>query len=489
MSAPVLIAPIEQVDQAVNGLRRAAPEMSADHAFSRRQLMVLLLLLMLAVLSGVFFPIATGVALVGLCTVLYISSLGYRLLLVRRGLSGEHLIRVSAEDARSVAHEDLPVFTVLVPAYREPEVIAKIVDALGALEYPADRLDVKLMLEEDDEETLAAVIRTGLPAGVQVIRVPAMEPRTKPKACNVGLAMARGEYITIFDAEDKPEPLQLRRAVVALRRLGRDVACLQARLGFFNQSQNMMTRWFTIEYGSWFRFLLPGLVASRATIPLGGTSNHFRTDTLRAVGGWDPFNVTEDADLGVRLARLGYRVGVLDSETAEEANSDVVNWIKQRSRWYKGYLQTWLVHMRAPVRLHRELGGTQAIGFHLFVLGTPLLALINPIFWVLALLWVVDQPAWVAALFPPGLFYVAFASFLIGNAAVLYTNLLTVRMLDRRGLLLAALLMPAYWFLMSAAAVKAGFQLLFQPSYWEKTTHGLSEPHHGESLLAAERVA
>jgi cellulose synthase/poly-beta-1,6-N-acetylglucosamine synthase-like glycosyltransferase len=291
------------------------------------------------------------------------------------------------------------------------------------------------------------------------------------------LQSATGDLVTIFDAEDRPEPLQLRRAVVALDRLGEDFACVQARLGYFNARQNLITRWFTIEYGTWFRFLLPGLVSVGAPIPLGGTSNHFRAPLLRALQAWDPYNVTEDADLGIRLARLGYSVGVLDSITDEEANSDFVNWVKQRSRWYKGYLQTWLVHMRRPVAVHRELGVRGALGLHLFVLGTPLTAVINPLFWILAVLWFAQKPGGVAALFPPQVYYIALACFVLGNAAVVYVNVLTTRVINQPGLLGAALLVPAYWVMMSVAAAKAGYQLVFKPSYWEKTSHGLdTEP-------------
>jgi cellulose synthase/poly-beta-1,6-N-acetylglucosamine synthase-like glycosyltransferase len=463
------------LERSLVALRRAAPEMSAHTVLSGRQKMGMAAVGAAVVCAILGNPLVTAQLLVGLATMFYGLALGYRLLLVRRGMRGENTVRVSDAEALAVADADLPVYTVLVPAYREPEVIARVIAAVGALDYPADRLDVRLLLEADDEETIAAA-RTGiegLPASI--ILVPSAEPRTKPKACNFGLQGAPGELVTIFDAEDRPEPLQLRRAVVALRRLGDDYACVQARLGYFNSRQNIITRWFAIEYANWFGLLLPGLVSVAAPVPLGGTSNHFRTGLLRDVGAWDAFNVTEDADLGIRLARLGYSVGVLDSLTEEEANSDFVNWVKQRSRWYKGYLQTWLVHMRRPVSVHRDLGWRGALGLHLFVLGTPLTALINPLFWALTLVWYVQQPEWVAQLFPATVFYVALFCFLIGNAAVVYMNLLTTRIMAQPGLLGAAAAVPLYWLMMSAAAAKAAFQLVCTPFYWEKTSHGLNE--------------
>jgi cellulose synthase/poly-beta-1,6-N-acetylglucosamine synthase-like glycosyltransferase len=306
--------------------------------------------------------------------------------------------------------------------------------------------------------------------------VPPGEPRTKPKACNVGLMRSRGELVTIFDAEDRPEPLQLRRAVVAFRRLGPRVACLQARLSYHNAEQNVLTRWFTVEYDTWFRWLLPGLMATGAPIPLGGTSNHIRREALVAVGAWDPWNVTEDADLGLRLARCGYEVAMLGSTTAEEANSDAINWVKQRSRWYKGYLQSFAVHVRHPVALWREVGVRGVVGMVLFVAATPVLAMVNPLFWALTALWILARPAAVAALFPPLVYYPGLAVWMVGGLAAILAGVANARAAGKPHLAGAALVSPLYWVLMSLAAIKAGVQLVTQPSYWEKTTHGLDAP-------------
>ena len=379
-------------------------------------------------------------------------------------------------EAREVTDAELPVYTVLVPAYREPAVIASVVAGMTALEYPADRLEVMLLLEADDTDTLAAA-RAALGGDrrgpIRVVEVPPGEPRTKPKACNVGLLRSRGELVTIFDAEDRPEPLQLRRAVVAFRRLGPRVACLQARLSYHNAEQNLLTRWFTVEYDTWFRWLLPGLMATGAPIPLGGTSNHIRRDALVAVGAWDPWNVTEDADLGLRLARCGYRVAMLGSTTEEEANSDAINWVKQRSRWYKGYLQSFAVHVRHPVALTREVGVRGVVGMVLFIAATPVLAAINPLFWALTGLWILGRPAAVAALFPPLVYYPGLAVWMIGGFAALVAGVANTRASGKPHLAGAALISPLYWVLMSLAAIKATVQLITQPSYWEKTTHGL----------------
>jgi cellulose synthase/poly-beta-1,6-N-acetylglucosamine synthase-like glycosyltransferase len=266
--------------------------------------------------------------------------------------------RVTPAELSALQDDQLPSFTVLVPMYKEPEVAQKIIQAVSSLDYPQDKLDVKLLLEDDDAPTRAKVEEVGenLPACVEVVVVPPVpkgQPKTKPRACNWGLERARGEYLVIFDAEDQPEPDQLKKAIVVFRKLeaaGKSsVACLQAKLNYFNARQNALTRFFTLEYTNWFDLFLPGLHAVRTPIPLGGTSNHFRTSVLQQVGGWDPFNVTEDCDLGIRLTRQGYTTEILDSTTWEEANCQVGNWVRQRSRWIKGYFQTHLVHTRDAV--------------------------------------------------------------------------------------------------------------------------------------------
>lgn len=492
MSTPALwtgdgsVGPDERakIEESVYRLHRAEPRLSALHLLSRGQGVCLVIVLAALVGLAVYDLLLAMQVLIGLATCLYVASLVYRIVLVRRGMHAEHLVRVSDAEARALADRDLPVYTVLIPAYHEPQVIEKIISAVRGLEYPSEKLDVRLLLESDDVETIERARAGAAAGGFTIVLVPEGGPRTKPKACNYGLLDAAGELVTIFDVEDRPEPLQLRRAVVALRRLGPQYACVQAELGFYNWRQNRITRWFEIEYGTLFRIVLPGLVASRSVIPLGGTSNHFRIDELRRAGAWDPHNVTEDADLGVRLARMGYSVGVFNSVTSEEANSDFINWVKQRSRWYKGYLVTWLVHTRQPIRLYREIGMRGVVGLALFVLGTPLTSLLNPLFWALTIAWFAQHPAGISELFPPVVFYPALVCMLLGNAAVMYMNVLSVRVMQRPELLVSALLSPIYWLMMSAAAVKAAYQLVAHSTLWEKTTHGLDSAAEGHEQVS-----
>jgi cellulose synthase/poly-beta-1,6-N-acetylglucosamine synthase-like glycosyltransferase len=348
------------------------------------------------------------------------------------------------------------------------------VAGLSRLDYPPTKLDVKLLLEEDDGATLDAVAAMQLPAFIHPVVVPAAHPRGKPKACNYGLMHARGEFVVIYDAEDVPEPDQLKKAVLGFRKkVPADVVCLQAKLSYYNSDQNWLTRWFAIEYSMWFDLFLPGLDASGAPVPLGGTSNHFKAASLLEIGAWDPFNVTEDADLGVRLYKRGWRTAVIESTTYEEATSEIYNWIRQRSRWVKGYVQTYLVHMRHPVKFCRAIGLRAFLSFNMVVGGMFFGLLMNPILWCLTALWYMRHAHLISQVFPGPVFYLGGVSLVVGNMAFVYLNVagcLRPGMYDKVKL---ALMSPLYWALMSVAAWKGFAQLWFKPFYWEKTVHGL----------------
>ncbi|RLP07055.1 glycosyltransferase [Propionibacterium australiense] len=463
------------IELSCHGLAAAAPEYSARRVLARWQGVVLAVLAAGLAFGLLLAPRASCVTAIALVVLAYITALGYRLALFRLGARGGRMVTVSDEEARSVPDEQLPTYTVLVPVFHEP-LLGELVDRLEQLDYPRRLLDIRLLLEADDEETAAAAGAIAPRGHVRVVTVPSRDPRTKPKACNYGFLTAESQMCTIYDAEDDPDPLQLRRAVVAMGRLGPSYACVQAQLGFYNSTQNLLTRWFTLDYGSWFGNMLPGLVALGAPVPLGGTSNHFRSQVLRDVGAWDPWNVTEDADLGLRLHRAGYRVGVLDSTTLEEANSDAINWVRQRSRWYKGYVQSFLVHVRNPRLVTSQLGPRGVAGLVVFIAGTPLLSALNGFFWALTAMWFTSQDQAIAALFPPAVYYLGMVCLVLGNLSVLYMGVFTARQMERPDLLPAALLMPLYWGLMWLAAVKAVIQLITAPSYWEKTAHGLHQP-------------
>jgi cellulose synthase/poly-beta-1,6-N-acetylglucosamine synthase-like glycosyltransferase len=310
-----------------------------------------------------------------------------------------------------------------------------------------------------------------LPPYIEVLVVPNVGPKGKPRACNYGLRFARGSYVVLYDAEDRPERDQLKKALVAFAR--HDIACVQAKLNFYNRDQNLLTKWFTSEYSTWFDLYLPALSRLRLPIPLGGTSNHFPIRFLRAVGAWDPYNVTEDADLGMRLARRQLRTAVIDSVTYEEANSHLGNWLRQRSRWLKGYIQTWLVHMRHPLELHSELGPVGFLAFQAMVFGTFFTCLVNPVLWFLVLAWYTTHAGIIQALYPGPILYVSAVAFFGGNFLFVFVSVLGSLQRGFYHGVKYALASHVYWALMSVATFKALHQLMVKPYYWEKTRHGL----------------
>ncbi len=473
-----------RLEASTSGLADRVPLLSARSLVSKGQRNVLLSLAVLLIVGLVVNISATVSVVIGLITLAYVGAVLYRVYLFMRSTRRDVVEIVSDEEALAVSEEDLPLYTVLIPAYREASVINNLVEHIARLDYPVSRLEVLLLVEEDDEETLGALVDADPGPQFKLVVVPAAQPRTKPKALNFGLTLAKGDLVAVFDAEDHPEPLQLRRAAVALGRYGPEVACMQAKLSYSNAPQNLITKWFTIEYAMWFSFFLPGLASLNAPIPLGGTSNHFRRATLRHLGGWDPYNVTEDCDLGVRMHREGYGIKVLESITLEEANSDFVNWVKQRSRWYKGYLQTFLIHLRSPVELTREMGFRSVMHLCAFIGATPILAMLNPVFWALTIMWFVFHPVFVQQIFPAPVYYASLLSWVFGNFLFYYLTILSARSTNKGFLLSAALLVPLYWVMMSVAAIKAAWQLVVTPSLWEKTAHGL-----GPAAAAAASVA
>ncbi|WP_371183165.1 glycosyltransferase family 2 protein [Xanthomonas sacchari] len=469
---------------ALNLLAEHAPEHSARQVITRAQSVFLVALTVALAAALALWPLVTLIALNTLIAVAFLATFGLKLVLAWRGARRRIDIKVSDEEVAALGDEDLPVYTVLVPMYKEPDVLPILANALRRLDYPTSKLDVKLVLEADDTETIEAAKALGLEAFFEIIRVPPSQPKTKPKACNYALRFARGQMLTIYDAEDKPEPDQLKRVVAAFRKSPADVACIQARLNYYNADENWLTRMFTLEYTLWFDFYLPALETLRIPIPLGGTSNHFRLDILRKVHAWDPYNVTEDADLGVRLTQQGYRVSVVNSTTFEEANVSIPNWIRQRSRWLKGYMQTWLVHMRDPVQLYRSTGVRGFWGFQLFVGGTFFTALAAPLMWLSYGLWLAVGSTFFDPFFPPALLYLSLLNLLLGNGFLIYMTLVAAFKRDYFRLAPYALTVPLYWLLQSIAAYKGLWQLIRNPFYWEKTTHGISK-HMAEERRAA----
>lgn len=443
---------------------------------SARQTLLPLQRVLLALLAGILigsvllWPLQSVINILLFCHVLYALTNIAKAFIFSCGLA-----KAKSAPLPDMDEALLPCYTVLIPMYREAESVSGILEAMRMMDYPPSKMDIKLVCEHDDDETLAAAYALKPRYQFEIIKVPAGTPRTKPRACNYALHFARGEYITVFDADDRPDPLQLKKAVAAFRSLPEHIICLQARLGYYNSSDNLLTRFFALEYHGLFHVMLHGLQRLRIPIPLGGTSNHMALARMRELGEWDPYNVTEDADLGVRLAARGYATAMLDSYTLEEAPNRLGAWLRQRSRWIKGYMQTWLVHMRAPGQLFATLGLRGFLGFQFFVGFSSFAFLTAPLLWGVVALWGVDEVGMPTASHLPDWFMeVTIVNLLLNlliNWGISFSCAFSYRRSGQR-MAPAAALYPLYMMLHSLASYKALWQLIFRPHFWEKTMHG-----------------
>ena len=363
---------------------------------------------------------------------------------------------------QDVPDHSLPLYTILIPAYRESALMAQMARALRAIDWPADRLDVIILLEADDQSTIAAAEAAHFPERTRLFRVPSGGPRTKPNALNHGLQLAAGAYVTVYDIEDLPEPVQLRAAYKMFQVCDPEVVCLQAPLIADNANQCWLSAHWGLEYDIQFRLLLTGLSLYKMPLLLGGTSNHFRKDTLLALGGWDAWNVTEDADLGMRLTRASLRAETIAVPTYEDAPTNFRIWMSQRSRWIKGHMQTWLVLMRNPAKTLRQMGLMPFLCMQLS-LGAGILA---PLFHAPCFGFVL------ATYTIPGLRLGLAGTLLLatGLTVSLFGGLAAPGEWSLHRVI-AVLTRPIYWPLHSFAAYRAVWELAKDPFFWAKTPH------------------
>ena len=459
-------------------LRQTWPQMSAASSNRTKHFAVFASLAALLLAAFVFAPAATLLIFQLILAAVFLAWLVLR-------LTGAFIDRTEPEPQPEPSDDVLPVYTIIAALYREAASVDGLLAAIERLDYPREKLDVILAVEAHDHDTRAAIAAAQSRLPITVIPVPAQGPRTKPKALNVALPFARGTFTVVYDAEDRPEPQQLRCALRAFRASGSNLACVQARLCIDNTADSWLTSYYTAEYAGQFDVFLPGLTALRLPLPLGGSSNHFHTATLREVSGWDAYNVTEDADLGMRLARFGYRADIIASTTYEEAPAHTGPWVRQRTRWFKGWLQTWAVHMRQPRRLLRELRLPGFLAFQLMVGGSVLAALVHPLF-MAGLIYAIASGS--------GIWHgdnnaVVILGALYGTTAIigyLSSAFLGWLGLIRRGLPGVAwvlTLTPLYWLLLSFAAWRAVYQFAVAPYAWEKTEHGLAKTSQRASKM------
>ena len=456
--------------QAAEGLHRRWPELSATSRAATWLQQCRRVAIIVGIASAIALPSLLGEATwTAMLTTAFLVFAGFRLLgcLVPRAPPPKH---------RHLPDAELPTYSVMVALYREATSVAPLLQAITDIDYPREKLDVILITEAADDITRQAIARLQPMPHVQVITVPAIGPQTKPKALNFALPFARGHYVAVFDAEDRPEPKQLRAALDAFDHHGPGIACVQASLCIDNASEGMLPRMFAAEYAGQFDVLLPGLAALQLPLPLGGSSNHFRADVLREVGGWDAYNVTEDADLGIRLARFGYRCVTFASTTYEEAPVHLGAWLRQRSRWMKGWMQTAGVHLHQPLRLWRDVGSMRTFGVAVIAGGNVLTALAYPLLLVEIALFLGragvtgDVSGFLVDRLMP-LHLAAISAGLLSTVVIGLKGLARRRQLQHGWILLLA---PLYWGLLSVAAWRALWQLLREPHRWEKTQHAMS---------------
>ena len=401
----------------------------------------------------------------------YVAVFAFRFLLGVIGSLDDVVVDVNENELAVLRDEELPTYTILLPMYRESAAIGQLIGAVEAIDYPKHKLDVLLLLESDDDRTRDALEQVGIPSHWNVLKLPKGGPRTKPRACNYGLLFGRGDYLVIYDTEDMPDRDQLKKVLAAFGKSSNDTICFQCLLKFYNRSRTMLSRLFTLEHWYWFDSIMPGMSSLDIPIPMGGTSNHFRTAKLRALGAWDPFNLTEDTDLSVRLSVENQRARILRSMTTEEANPRIVNWIRQRTRWMKGYVQTFLVYNRNPFTVVHDLGLKAWLTLLLFVGGTPFVHLSAPLLWGVALAGLFVAPTALQQLFTPLVVYLALGGVLASMFLGIYMHMLAAFHRGDDRLLPVALFTPLYRLLQTVASYRALAQMLRRPHYWEKTEH------------------
>ncbi|SDM85979.1 Glycosyltransferase, catalytic subunit of cellulose synthase and poly-beta-1,6-N-acetylglucosamine synthase [Maricaulis salignorans] len=479
VATPDILARLWASD-AAEGLARRAPDFSARTGLSISRRSALIIALCLLILTTAGWASWQVSLLTGLAGLLFACLIGLRLLAC--------LLPPAWARRRPLPPCALPRVSVIIALYRERAVLPVLISALEAIDYPADRLEIRLALEADDHETIAAARALELDHKYRIILVPEGGPRTKPRALNYALRFCSGEIVTIHDAEDRPHPRQLRIAAESFAAAGPELACLQAPLNWFNRGECWLTRQFALEYAAHFHALLPLYARLGWPLPLGGTSNHFRTAALRRAGGWDAWNVTEDADLGFRLHALGYRCDVIAPLTLEEAPTRVWPWVCQRTRWLKGYAQTLAVHSRLadlPPRRQNRFALILTLGAALVsaLAHAPLAATC-----LFALCAGTDANG--TQLLYGGFLAAGYGTSAATAAVGMRRAGLTVRRAD-------LLLMPLYWPLQSWAAVRALYQLATRPYFWDKTEHGISTftdpacispspPHSSSSAVASQ---
>ena len=453
------------LEWATSDLHRKHPDLSAKQVFAPWQ----------AYLIGVFctaLPVFfyNHFLLSSFVTHIAASMLFAKVIMIRIAVFRKLKKRKPPPDALPVSY--FPLYSVLIALHKEAAVAHQLIGAMSRLDWPASRLEVLYVCEADDAGTIDALVSIGLPIHHRIIKVPPGLPRTKPKALNFALKACAGEFIVIYDAEDRPHPQQLKEAWSVFSKADASLACLQAPLTVTNAASSWMARMFAFEYAAHFIGLLPFLAETSVPLPLGGTSNHFRKSALEVVGGWDPHNVTEDADLGIRFYRFGYKCGVLHLPTLEDGPETLKEWYPQRTRWQKGWMQTFLVQNRNINQLFDRLGRRNAHYFEALLAGFILSPLLYFISILLAAYSIYSLEPTLMAITAMDLLLL-----LMGYFCAIAIGFECIKKWSRWEKMIVAVTLPLYWILLSAAAWRAVYQLVVKPHHWEKTPHRPTTQH------------
>lgn len=467
----------DYIHDSVNGLLTQYREYSAKQTFTRIQGTTISASLIAFIIYCFFLPFE-GLFYLNLSVNLFVfCALCFRLFLA---LTGLFIKSKNIVPTKMASDDELPIYSIMIAIYKENETtLSNLVKNLDRLDYPKEKLDIKIVLEEDDVDTIAIFKKLRIASYYEIIVVPPGGPKTKPKACNYALKFVRGEYVTVFDAEDDPDPNQLRYVYSvykeAQERGETDIACYQCRLNFYNSRENFFTKMFTLEYSYWYELIMPALDLYNMPIPLGGTSNHFKTKFLHEMLAWDPYNMTEDADLGLRIAQLGYRTKMLPPHTLEEAPVDFMNWLKQRTRWNKGHMQTLLVHNRNPLKLIKKIGIKNYLSFNFLIFGGISMSLSYITYTIIMLLTYLFDTKLEHAVFNEYVKMFGEVNLIMGTAVVVMMIFIASLRAKLYDLCFYSFASPFYWLFIGMACYRALFQLIFQPFKWEKTQHGVSK--------------
>ncbi|MGB4191966.1 MAG: glycosyltransferase [Rickettsiales bacterium] len=445
---------MNKIDNAIYGLERKYPQYSLRLWLKRNSKICSFFIYSFFGIM-LIFPDEFAIVLFYLLNGLYLITQIFKLILIIIGT-----LKQKVEDFK-IDDSNLETYSIILPVYKENKVINSLVQSIKKLDYPKALLEVKIVVEEDDLLTLKAIEEVNLPDYFEVIKVPVSEPRSKPKACNYALQFLQGKYVVVYDAEDRPHPQQLKQVIAKFINSNQEVVCVQARLNFYNREESYLTKMFAIEYALLFDYILVGLKELNIPICLGGTSNHFIKEKLENLGGWDAFNVTEDAELGVRLFNEGYQVELISSVTLEEAPLEVGAWIVQRSRWIKGHTLTSLQYMFSSNKLKIK----ERIGLILFLCLPNLTYLLLSVY---LLLWIfIDESSQIDLLWKFNLS--------LGIILSIGYGLFVSISKGWKNMMRASLLMCGYYLLLPIAGIRAFWQILEKPFYWDKTEHGVSK--------------